>query len=422
MQSEAGQRQEALATATQAAEHYRQLAQANPAAFLPDLAMSLNNLANRQSEAGQRQEALAVFEDAARNLRAGPAAELTVRWAFWQSAHDAPDGAHSDLLRAARLADEEQEPAAARRARHAVRDAAGALLLPGESATVDDVRAQLPGWATHPIPDAAVELANRWSQATSWLDQEEFLRREATALGQPAETQTLAVLRALYPDRVPLADLDEILREIEEHGLDTTLAGYRDAWDFQELLQGWIDTPTWAASRRYLADHPELATDPRTADALGSAPDDPTAVQHLAILRLTATLPVDDVYDAVDDPSIARDEAMAAVAAGDAITIENLWLAAPALGRLPFTGPFVAAAHRILTGDEDDEDDDVQMLVEAAAAAGDPVQRAAAAARLRRLARTRPEHADTVGRLLPILEAEPETEPTEAAYGTEQPA
>ena len=56
---ELGQRQAALAPAQQAVETYRALAGANPDAYLPDLAMSLNNLAIRLGELGQRQAALA---------------------------------------------------------------------------------------------------------------------------------------------------------------------------------------------------------------------------------------------------------------------------------------------------------------------------------------------------------------------------
>jgi len=46
-QAEVGDRQTALATITEAVEIRRQLAHANPAAFLPNLAGSLNNLANQ---------------------------------------------------------------------------------------------------------------------------------------------------------------------------------------------------------------------------------------------------------------------------------------------------------------------------------------------------------------------------------------
>ncbi|HAI11105.1 MAG TPA: hypothetical protein DCM28_05330, partial [Phycisphaerales bacterium] len=47
-----------LENAQQAVEIRRKLADANPDAFLPDLAMSLNNLAIQLSELGRRQEAL----------------------------------------------------------------------------------------------------------------------------------------------------------------------------------------------------------------------------------------------------------------------------------------------------------------------------------------------------------------------------
>ncbi|WP_143229105.1 tetratricopeptide repeat protein, partial [Actinomyces naeslundii] len=44
---------------------YRTLVERNPAAYTPDLAMSLNNLANRQAENGQRREALTTAQEAA---------------------------------------------------------------------------------------------------------------------------------------------------------------------------------------------------------------------------------------------------------------------------------------------------------------------------------------------------------------------
>ena len=52
--SQTGDRQAALSPARRAAEIYEKLAQDNPVAYLPDLAMSLNNLAIRLSETGDR--------------------------------------------------------------------------------------------------------------------------------------------------------------------------------------------------------------------------------------------------------------------------------------------------------------------------------------------------------------------------------
>ncbi|MBO4161431.1 tetratricopeptide repeat protein [Micromonospora antibiotica] len=75
-----GRREEALAPSEEAAAIYRRLAGANPAAYLPALAMSLNNLGLWLSGLGRREEALAPSEEAAaiyrRLVEVDPAAYL----------------------------------------------------------------------------------------------------------------------------------------------------------------------------------------------------------------------------------------------------------------------------------------------------------------------------------------------------------
>ena len=77
---DSGRREEALAASEEAAALYRQLAEARPDAFLPDLAASLNNLAIRLGELGRRDEALAAAEESVamrrRLAEARPAAFL----------------------------------------------------------------------------------------------------------------------------------------------------------------------------------------------------------------------------------------------------------------------------------------------------------------------------------------------------------
>ena len=63
-----GRREEALRATQEAVEIRRQLAQENPQAFLPDLATSLNNLGSDLSALGRREEALAAYEEAVRTL------------------------------------------------------------------------------------------------------------------------------------------------------------------------------------------------------------------------------------------------------------------------------------------------------------------------------------------------------------------
>jgi tetratricopeptide (TPR) repeat protein len=69
MQSEVGQRAEALETAREAVKFSVELAGQNRAAFLPELAMSLNNLATMQSAVGQRAEALETGREAVKLYR-----------------------------------------------------------------------------------------------------------------------------------------------------------------------------------------------------------------------------------------------------------------------------------------------------------------------------------------------------------------
>jgi hypothetical protein len=79
-QAQTGDRTGALDTITEAVSIRRQLAEADPVAFLPDLAMSLNNLSNRQAETGDRAGALATVTEAMGHYRrlaeADPAAFL----------------------------------------------------------------------------------------------------------------------------------------------------------------------------------------------------------------------------------------------------------------------------------------------------------------------------------------------------------
>ena len=59
-----GRRDEALKTAQEATNLYRTLAEHNPAAYTPDLAESLNNLASSQAKNGQQREALKTAQEA----------------------------------------------------------------------------------------------------------------------------------------------------------------------------------------------------------------------------------------------------------------------------------------------------------------------------------------------------------------------
>ncbi|MFC8720960.1 tetratricopeptide repeat protein [Kitasatospora sp. NPDC057198] len=67
---EMGRRADGLAAIEEAVRHYRTLAEANPDAYPPDLAASLNNLSNRLGEVGRRAQGLAAIEEAVAIRRA----------------------------------------------------------------------------------------------------------------------------------------------------------------------------------------------------------------------------------------------------------------------------------------------------------------------------------------------------------------
>ncbi|HRW82645.1 MAG TPA: tetratricopeptide repeat protein [Methanothrix sp.] len=69
MLSNQGRREKALKPSQEAAEIYRQLAEAEPQVFLPDLAASLNNLGVRLSDLGRREEAIIPSQEAAEIYR-----------------------------------------------------------------------------------------------------------------------------------------------------------------------------------------------------------------------------------------------------------------------------------------------------------------------------------------------------------------
>ena len=64
-----GRREDALRACNEAVGRYRQLAEARPGAFLPDLAASLNNLSNHLSDLGRREEAIEACDEAVGHYR-----------------------------------------------------------------------------------------------------------------------------------------------------------------------------------------------------------------------------------------------------------------------------------------------------------------------------------------------------------------
>ncbi len=397
-QSGVGDRAAALASVSEAVAICRELAAANPAAFLPDLAMSLNNLSDRYAEVGDRAQATAVWEQAWSGLFPATRAELMSFRGQRQLRAGDTDRAVSDLRLAAQTVDSAQvadHPQALARARQRIRS----MLADIDRSAVPV--AEFPPWATTPIPDSLIDVANEWISAQTWAQRRQILTGPAANVDRSA----VAALTALHCDNLTLQELAATLADLDIRGPELVFAELADVDAAMSLLREWIDTPTWNASQRFLAEHPQLASEPQITAALEQLGGDSVVRQHLAILRLVAHLPASDIYDAILDPTDARDLLLRAARSADAGLLTELWFAVPHLTEHPFAGPLTVALISALTGSETETGDTLNRIEETAATA---VEQASAAERrdTRALLRILASNRDDRIRLLgPIIRA-----------------
>lgn len=207
----------------------RTLAGANPAAYLPDLATSLNNLADRLVESGRTEDAAAAWDAPVRAMPDQVSrAELRAHAASWLADHDQPGPAREHLTLAAEDADDATGvPHLLARARRTIRRVA-------QTTVADDP--EFPPWATAALPDPDVELADTWA-ADGWPHREHLAREHATVFTSPPLRRTVGVLSALSPDHPALADLTALLADIDEHGLEVALRERRQHHDRLTLVQ-----------------------------------------------------------------------------------------------------------------------------------------------------------------------------------------
>ncbi|MFE6907948.1 hypothetical protein ACFVDK_15955, partial [Streptomyces erythrochromogenes] len=411
-QSDTGDHDAALTSITEAVHIRRTLTQANPAAFLPDLAASLNNLSNQQHERQHVDRALRISDLAISELPSGPRAELLASRARWRYSHDDRAGAVTDLLSAALCADETTDPAWAGRSRRAVRslvETLGQDALWGHSP--DQAPPDLPVWVQDELSPESTNRLNEWLSANSWIEESAFIQQNYPLLAAPEGRDALNLARVLFPEATGLSDLADVLDAAADRGLRQVLEELRDFHTRADLVSEWLATPTWPDDLEFLSRHAQLADDPLVRELLASQAHDPASHQHLAILQLTDRLDAPDVYDAITDPATAKDTAMTFIEAGQPEALYPLFLAAPALMGMPFVAPYLLAVHALFdtttAGSPPPAADSstrtpVELITEAAAQASE-VQRGAGAARLRRLAAHRPDHAAELLQLATLL-------------------
>ena len=251
-QSETGNRAEALASITEAVAIRRELAATNPAAYLPNLATSLNNLSLWQSETGNRAEALASITEAVKHHRqlaaTNPAAYL-------------PNLATSLNNLSNRLADTNQASAIPA-TRHAAIDA---MAHPAARA---ELRAAWVRWlsAAEPPQHAWEALHHAAADADLPPPDQQPPDRTSIILTMRARQAVRALAQDLGPpatDRLPIWASAPLP--------DTHL----------DLINAYAQANDWPTAQAVLNDHREILTSPQF----------PTTLTALAGLHLTNPIP-----------------------------------------------------------------------------------------------------------------------------------
>jgi hypothetical protein len=435
--AEAGDGTGALTAIEEAVALHRELAAADPATFTPDLAGSLNNLSNRRAEAGDGTGALSAIEEAVAlhvELAAADPAAFSAGLAasarlmadqLAQAGHE--DGAvgvwdgvraavappqlraYVTAANAAWLDQRGDRPQAEARIREGVGEAMdttsaeqvadGGFSIPdlavGQSRqylrsvvlSMNPVPGGLPSWASGPVPDPDLDLARAWGAAATWSAAANVLREGSDVITGPGLSEALDILHVLHPGDQRLTGLAAVHKDVLARGLSQVLADITAKGELQTLVNAWVNTDTWPASFAYLAEHVDRLRSVEVVQQLVTS-QNPTALQHAAILTLCETIAPGRVEQLVTDVSVAADLALDAVEAGNLVRVQLLTLANPGAMQLPGTGPMLQAVLLLSAGDEDR----AAVAAKLAAQTATDEQRRAHAVRLEHLA----EHAEAV--------------------------
>ena len=286
--SEVGRSGEALEVAQEAVDLYRVLAQASPAAYTPNLAGALNNLATILSEEGQYEEALNVFtEGFDRFSSCALRARLLFARAEWRD-----EGQEEDLKEAAREADQSDDPAflgpTRRMLVQALADAGcnDAGLPAWATATVDEsVRTRITVWLRcHDLKEQAAHLKNGWASSSK------------------SDRDALAVEAERYVNIPAIGRLLSLVDIVMVEGADSVVAWMNDFDHAQNLAVDWYSAHTSGRGVSFLRtqlrqrdeDSVSGADQPGHADEDSRALSDP-GVKAFVLEVLEANLP-DEVF------------------------------------------------------------------------------------------------------------------------------
>ena len=394
--SEVGRRDEALTAEEEASRIYRQLASANPAAFLPNLAASLSNLGGRYSEVGRRNAFDQIFDEVVAELPAASAkAELCAdRAARLAVTHPAEAKALVYQALAHLQSADDDATLLLGRARRELRGAIAAIRTAG--ATIPE---EFPTWAASPIDEAHVALLDACAAAPDWTAEETLIRSNASILLADPFAVTLHQVMMLNPGLDVLDRCAGRLAVIRERGLDAALTQLAEFYAGYDLVNAWIETPDWASSERFFTEHRDTVASDYIRQHLHAMGQSEVVLQHLSISLLADHLQTDEIYEIVTDGHSATDHVMAFIRSGQPELVQLVVLANHQALADQFHAPLAVGVLAAAAGDIEQAAEHIRV----AAAAGEAHQLVATAAALQSCAKADRDRADLWLALAAIL-------------------
>ena len=379
--SEIGDRTGALEATEEATVIRRQLASANPAAFLPNLAASLSNLGIRYSDVGRRDAFDQIFDEVVAELPAASAkAELCAdRAARLAVTHPVEAKALVYQALAHLQSADDDATLLLGRARRELHGALAAIRTAG--ATIPE---EFPTWAASPIDEAHVGLLDAWAAAPDWAAEETLIRSNASILLADPFAVTLHQVMMLSPGLDVLDRCAGRLAVIRECGLDAALTQLAELYAGYDLVNAWIETPDWASSERFFAEHRDTVASDYIRQHLHAMGHSEVVLQHLSISLLADHLQTDEIYEIVTDVHSATDQVMAFIRRGQPELVQLVVLANHQALADQFYAPLAVGVLAAAAGDIEQAAEHIRV----AAAAGEAHQIVATTAALRSCAQS----------------------------------
>jgi hypothetical protein len=277
----------------------------NPA-FLNNLASMLTNLGILYSAVGRRHNADLVWDDTLRQFADQPSgfAFLVSYRALARPANELPL-ACADLSSTLSRADlPTSSIAEVWRACRELRQCNPADF----DTTWRDLAGELPAWLL--IDSELIQHVLAWINTPNWQASCDYLRAHAEMLLRDAAQPVFDELELEAPDNPTLQQHRTLLGAAQQHGIDVV---YR-ALLMGEIVNAWLGTDTWAASRAFLDEHhAELVSDEAAAILADLTADgQAAAILHHALLTLVRLDQADRAYAAITDSSQCQVELTAA--------------------------------------------------------------------------------------------------------------